>query len=170
MKIFFLRHFETEVDPFIPVHDWKLSDKGRANLQNFMTEVPEIEKVYTSPEVKALEAAELIAEKHGVELEILEELAEVDRSGEGFIEEQERYLDMVQRYLKNEEVEFDWEAKSRVRKRFQAVTDEIDERALVITHGLFLAVNLSRKLDEDPHLFWDGLGFGELLEIDADQL
>lgn len=170
MKVYFLRHFETEVDPFIPVHDWKLSDEGRQELMKFIRDVPSVEKVYTSPEVKALEAAELISEEQGIELEVLEELSEVDRTGEGFIEDQDRYHEMVEKYLGNDSVEFDWEAKSLVRERFRTAMENVDENALVVTHGLLLSINLAEELGEEPHEFWNNLEFGETIEMHEEKL
>ncbi len=161
----FLRHFQTEIEPETPVSEWKLSDEGRRNSQEFVENHSfNADKVYTSTEPKAVQTAEKIAEKADAELVKTELLCEVDRSEEGFVEDHDRYIELVEDYLSGGD-EPEWEKQEKAQQRFQKFLEKADENSLAVTHGLFLSLNIPEK---DRKKFWKNLEFGELIEKEQD--
>jgi broad specificity phosphatase PhoE len=162
----FLRHFQTEVDPETPVSEWSLSREGRVDMQKFIRERDfDVERVYTSTEPKAVETAEKLAEESGAELVKTDLLREVDRSGEGFVKDHDRYIELVEDYLTGGE-EADWEDQEEARQRFRKLVERAETGSLAVTHGLLLSLNIVEEREVDPVSFWNDLGFGEVVEQD----
>lgn len=170
-RIVFLRHFETRVEPDVPAAEWELSADGRAAEERFLAEadLDRFAAVYTSPEAKARHTAERAAEEAGVDLRVRDGLAEVDRSAEGFVDDHETYLAMVEAWLAGE-AGFAWEEPGAVRERARRVVGEMDAEAgpvLAVTHGLWIAHLIGAVTDADPHTAWEDLGFGETRELET---
>lgn len=156
----FLRHFQTQVDPETPVSEWTLSEEGRKRSEEFVKNNDfNIETVYTSTEPKAVQTAEKIAEKADAELVKTDLLCEVDRSEEGFVEDHDQYIKLVEDYLSGGS-EADWENQEEVKQRFQEFMEKAEEASIAVTHGLFLSLNIP---ENDKVEFWNNLGFGEIL-------
>ena len=159
----FLRHFQTEVDPETPVSKWELSEEGKEEMQRFIQETSfDCGTVYTSTEPKAVETAERLAEENDLEIVRTDLLREVDRSEEGFVEDHDRYVELAEGYLRGGD-EADWEDQEKVRKRFNEFIRMAESGSLVVTHGLFLSLNIP---DGDSVVFWHELGFGQLVHHD----
>lgn len=157
----FLRHFQTEVEPETSVSEWELSDEGRKASQKFVENHSfSVDKVYTSTEPKAVQTAEKIAQQADAELVKTELLCEVDRSKQGFVEDHDRYIELVEDYLSNGS-EADWEDQEKVKERFKEFLKEADQESIAVTHGLFLSLNVPEKDKVD---FWKNLEFGELID------
>lgn len=174
-RITFLRHFETRVDEDTPVSEWDLTDDGEKAMEELLDSdiITDLDRVYSSPEHKALRTARAVAEESGTPLQEIDALQEVDRSGEGFIEDHDEYVQMVKQYLRNPTVPFDWEDRKQVEhriKRFLETVDTTDDRVMAVTHGMFLSTLLPRLEGEDPYEFWQDLGFGETIEAEHTDL
>lgn len=85
---YFLTHPDVVLDKSIPVTRWPLSEVGKKKAAKFteLTGTINLKEIYSSPETKAIETAQLISAKIGVEIKILPELGEVDRSSTGFLD------------------------------------------------------------------------------------
>lgn len=171
--ITFLRHFATRVDPDVPVRDWELSAAGRRAEEEFLDgfDAERFEAVYSSPEAKALHTAERIADR-GPDLVVSEALHEVDRSGEGFVNDEAAYRAMVADWLEGEAA-FDWEATDAVRERVRAFAGAVADAegpVVAVVHGIWLAMVQARVTGDDPFELWSDLGFGDTWTVAADEL
>lgn len=83
----YLTHPEVNVDPSIPVPRWGLSEVGKARTESVTrTGLPSgTTRVISSGERKAIETAQIIAAKLGVDVEVRETMHENDRSATGFL-------------------------------------------------------------------------------------
>ena len=83
----YLTHPQVTIDPAIPVPQWSLSELGTARMRSLAREPwpRRFRRVVASEEVKAREAAALLAEALGVARESAEGLHENDRSSTGFL-------------------------------------------------------------------------------------
>jgi broad specificity phosphatase PhoE len=86
-RVLFISHPEVNVDPSVPVPDWELTERGRERMRLFSEgpEVREVRAVWSSRERKAEAAAEILAERLGLQVTALEQLAEHDRSSTGYL-------------------------------------------------------------------------------------
>ncbi|MDY6770758.1 MAG: histidine phosphatase family protein [Candidatus Nanohaloarchaea archaeon] len=168
--ITFLRHFQTAVDPETPVAQWQLSDEGRTAMEAFLDDhdFSRFDRVATSPEPKAGRTAGRIAQQAGIPLREDQRLAEVDRSAEGFIDDHDRYLAQAEQYLRDQAFDVDWEPRDQVRERMGAfLNDQGQENILAVTHGLILTLTVAPRLGREPFPFWQDLGFGDTVGLDA---
>ncbi len=87
----YLSHPEVEIDPDTPVPEWNLSDQGRERAAKAaeLPFTPEIKRIVSSGEIKAVETAEIFAKQLGVKPLILKALHENDRSATGFLPPEE---------------------------------------------------------------------------------
>ncbi len=169
--VVFLRHFQTRVEPDVPAAEWELSADGEAAEQEWMdaADLDRFAAVVSSPEPKARHTAEAVAERTGLDVTVLDGLAEVDRSGEGFVNDHETYLAMAETWLDGE-ADFDWEDRDAVRERTRDVLAELDGMdgpVLVVTHGLWLAALRAAVEDVDPYPVWMEMTFGETWTVDT---
>lgn len=84
---FYLTHPQIVIDPSIPVPLWSLSQRGRDRITAVLEQpwLQTIRRVVSSDERKAIETAELIAERLNLSFETHEDMGENDRSATGFI-------------------------------------------------------------------------------------
>lgn len=179
VQALFLRHFETKIDPNVPLDSWSLSETGKADEAAFIDEsgiVTLADRVFTSPEPKAAETAEEVAGLAGVECVHLDGLREVDRREEGFVESNRRYVEMVETYLSDEQFSFKWEDREdfdrRVHSALAAMAEnsEDNETVLIVTHGMWMSRTLARYVGENPLEFWHNLDFGEVVEVELSEI
>jgi len=174
-RVRLLRHFRTTVDADRPVEEWELTEDGEEAMAALLEAdwIDGLDRVYSSPEHKALRTARAVAEEAGCPLVESEELREVDRSGEGFIEDHDAYVQMVHAYMREPTVPFDWEDRRDVEERSRAFIERIDaddDTVLVVGHGMQFTTMLAGLSDRLRAGFWDELGFGEVITYDLGEL
>ena len=86
-RVLFVTHPEVHVDPAVPVPDWELTPRGRDAMRLFAEgpEVRGVRCVWSSRERKAADAAAILADRLGLPVSTLEQLAENDRSSTGYL-------------------------------------------------------------------------------------
>jgi broad specificity phosphatase PhoE len=83
----YLTHPQVKIDPAVPVPSWGLSVLGRARTETLANagRLAGTTQIISSGERKAIETAEIIAEKLKVAIEVREAMHENDRSATGFL-------------------------------------------------------------------------------------
>ena len=83
----YLTHPQVNIDPLVPVPHWGLSDVGRARTEAVTATglLSATTQIISSAERKAIETAEIIASKLGIDVEVREAMHENDRSATGFL-------------------------------------------------------------------------------------
>lgn len=125
--------------------------------------------IYSSPEHKALSTAERAAEIADAPLHVTEALQEVDRSGEGFVDDPATYAEMAKLYFSRSEISFDWENRRDVERRITRFVNDIETECdpiLIVSHGMLLTTMLAPLFGQDRFEFWKKLAFGEMIQID----
>ena len=84
---FFITHPEVTVDPAVPVPQWQLSGPGIARMKGFSgsPRLANVAAIWSSAEVKAVEAAAILAARLSLTASIEPALHENDRSSTGFL-------------------------------------------------------------------------------------
>ncbi len=87
MILRYLTHPHVRIDPAVPVPDWGLSEIGRSRIERACRASlwRSTVRVVSSAEIKAREAAELLAGDLGLGVEIRPAMHENDRSATGFL-------------------------------------------------------------------------------------
>jgi broad specificity phosphatase PhoE len=83
----YLTHPQVQIDPLVPVAQWRLAKRGRARAAALTAApwVASLRRIVSSDETKAVETAEIIATAAGVPVEIGPHMGENDRSATGFL-------------------------------------------------------------------------------------
>jgi broad specificity phosphatase PhoE len=174
MDHYFLRHFQTNLDPKKPVSKWELSEDGKKDLEQFINNLVDLpfKIILTSPEFKTQVIAKAINKKYAIPYKELEILKELDRDNAGYIKND--YKSTVKEFFEgNLNPEIQWETRKSLQNRisrFLVILKNETESVLVIGHGLFLTQMLAPVLNQKYFDFWSSLKFGELLEISKEQL
>lgn len=152
----FVRHAPVELRLDVPASTWVLSDEGRAAAEELALRLPPVPRVLSSPEPKAVGTAEPIARANGVELVLDERLREVERRAN--LPSYQEHAAAVERYLAGGLVD-GWEPREQAERRFREAVAELDDDAVVVTHGTVLALFLG--LD---HASWQAMRLPEVYE------
>jgi len=140
--IWFITHPEVVVDPALPVPQWHLSDRGIARMRAFAASdiMRGVKAIWSSGETKAIEAAEILGQQHGLDISVMQALHENDRSATGFLPpaEFEQVADAF--FARPEESVRGWEraidAQTRIRTAFEKIAaNRPDGDIAIVAHG-----------------------------------
>lgn len=138
----YVTHPEVVVDPSLAVERWTLSEHGERRARAMLTRpwVPEVRRVVSSDETKAVRTAQILAEHLGLEVEVLDGLGENDRSATGFLPPDE-FEAMADRFFARPEISAEgWERAVDAQRRItSALVPVLAEAAatptVVVGHG-----------------------------------
>lgn len=175
-KIIFLRHFKPKVEHDRPASEWGLDYSARRSFEELISsgKLSRVGRIVSSPEKKALLTAKELSERLELPLEETPLASEIDRRKSGFIDG--GYFDVVSRYLSEEDSESSkiWESLPSVRNRARQLISLLakrgEETILVVTHGMFLSIILSKARGTETAEEWKALGTGALVEMEFSEL
>lgn len=150
-------HADVEIDPDVPVPDWRLNARGRRRHAAFAARVQGLGAVCSSYERKAMEGADIVAGVHGLVAQRVIALHENDRSATGYLPEA-AFQRVVDRFFAEPRQSVrGWEraidAQYRVVATLKRVLAEAPKEGpiVVVAHGgigaLFRARLLGAKID-----------------------
>ena len=84
----YLTHPQVEIDPTIPVPEWRISSHGRARIEAVLGRpwLKDVKLVIASDERKAVDTARLIADSRALACQVFPGMGENDRSSTGFLD------------------------------------------------------------------------------------
>ncbi|WP_068084860.1 histidine phosphatase family protein [Polycladidibacter stylochi] len=139
----YLTHPNVDIDPARPVSQWNLSDKGRARLEQGLSQpwLTQVDHVVCSSEKKALETGQVLAGHLGMELTTAPNLQENNRDATGYLPKEE-FEQVADEFFARPAVNIrGWEraldAQNRIVKAITSVLkDTVDnESVLFVGHG-----------------------------------
>lgn len=140
-RILYLSHPEVKIDPQILVPDWEISDQGRRRLRAAVARgwPGHGGRIISSPEVKAQQTAEFLANAFGLALHIHPDMGEVDRSATGYLPQDQHEALAAALFAQPEAGPQGWESASaataRITKAFQEVLAEVSDSMIFVGHG-----------------------------------
>jgi broad specificity phosphatase PhoE len=173
MLAYFITHPEVLVEPAVPITEWSLSSDGRRRLGWLLQQpwLPEVQRVISSTEVKAVEAASAVAARLGVTHDTDARLSENDRSSTGFLEP-DRFEKAADRFFAEPDESFrGWEtataAQSRIVQAVRRLAEQHQpETIAVISHGAVGALLLADLTREPISRMLDQPGQGSCFSFD----
>lgn len=169
MLVRYLTHPQIEIEPYMPVRQWSLSDQGQARIEAFMGQswLLGTKSIYCSDEPKALETAAPIGRALDIPVIVRAQMVENTRSSTDFVPP-EMFEDLVSLFFSNPDKSIKgWEcasdAQARIVGAFELAMNEVKERGrmgdvLFVGHGAvgtLLYCHLSglpidRRYDQKP--------------------
>ncbi len=163
MEIVLVRHAAVETDPAVLPSRWQLSDEGRAGARTLAQKRlwRPIERIFASPELKALETAHIIAGPNGMTVTAVEDLREVERPANQWFDERYPggYAGAVRDYLAApDRATHGWEPPAEAQRRIRACIDRLQEWEpygfAVAGHGQTLSLYVASVTGLDPWQVW----------------
>lgn len=140
--LIFVTHPEVVVDPSVPVPRWSLSPQGRARMARFVASpvVAGVGAIWSSDEVKAVEAAGIAAQALGLPVRRHPDLGENDRSATGFLPPEVFEAAADAFFAHPGESVSGWEtaldAQARILRAVRAIAaDHRDGDLMIVSHG-----------------------------------
>lgn len=175
MYIVLVRHAAVEVEPAVLPSLWQLSDQGRAAARALARERlwRPIERIFTSPELKAMETAHIIAGPNGMTVTAVEDLHEVVRPANQWFGEDYPggYAAAVRDYLSApERATHGWEPPAAAQQRIRACIDYLqawEPRGFAVAgHGQTLSLYLASVTGIDAREIWPTIGLPDYAVVD----
>jgi broad specificity phosphatase PhoE len=163
-SVYFITHPEVVVDANVPVPQWSLSERGLERMSLMLNQpwVADITSIYSSTEKKAVDGANVLAEKLILPNNQIEELGENDRSATGYLPSDEFEAIADQFFASPENSVRGWETAQAAQARIVAAVNQIiqgdDSQGdiAIVSHGAVGALllcqlagySISRKYDQ----------------------
>lgn len=169
MRLFLVRHGETNMNKnevFRGRIDVELNERGidQARKTGYALSKLNLSAVYSSPLVRALETARMIAEPHGLKVEVEEDLTDLNFGtwqGLSLKEVEEMYPDLYRLWKEfPEKVHFDnGESLDEVRQRALGVINRLaglhkGQNVVAVSHRVVTKVLMCAFLGLDNSKFW----------------
>ncbi len=161
-----IRHSNSLPDPRVSADQWGLSAIGVRRLQLLFPHLAgyRCERVYSSPEPKALQTAEFVAGHIDVHIEVHENLREHDRRNVPWLDSQEEFDAQVKQMLQfPDQRVFGTETADQAVIRFGGAINDLMMRSqgfdvIAATHGTVLSLFVAQHNQIDSIDFWSKLG------------
>ncbi len=163
-RLILVRRSKPLIEPDGRPADWRLSEEGREAARALAARLTgfDVSTIWTSPERKARETADLLAEMLG---RPVQEAADLREHGRGLFifAGQEQLEDGVRRLLaSHDDLVFGDETARDVLGRMEralaeAAQDAAGRDSLVVTHGTTTTIVLARRCGIDAFAFWRSL-------------
>jgi broad specificity phosphatase PhoE len=173
-KLFLIRHAQPEITPGTPPRLWPLTAEGREDAQQLARcfagdDQPAL--LYTSPERKAQETAQLIAHHLNLPLETVADLREHEREHTPFLGKEVWEKTLSAFFSRPSEIIFGDESAHQALQRFNAAVEKIVASApsgnlALATHGTVMTLFVtSHNPQIDALAFWHSLQLPDLVVL-----
>ncbi|MEL6822271.1 MAG: histidine phosphatase family protein [Calditrichota bacterium] len=164
-NIILIKHAMPEILQSEPAKNWVLSEAGIASCNALADAFAgyEIQQLFSSREIKAVQTAEIVGEQLGLVNTPIADLHENDRNGFPFFENPEDWKQQFreffanpgQRIIGNESAE---EALARFEKAVRdLIRKHADESLAIVAHGTVITLLVAAYHDIEPFEFWASL-------------
>ena len=168
-----VKHSIPEIQTARPANTWRLSEEGRSRAQHLAehlkTFTPEI--VVSSHERKAKETAEILASQLQLDMQIISDLHEHDRSNVPYLSHEAFQASIREFFQKPAELVFGIETANQAYSRFyraiHAILNEFKNKTIVIvTHGTVISLFVSRLTGMSDLELWNQLGLPSFIAME----
>jgi broad specificity phosphatase PhoE len=173
-KLLLVKHAPPEIAPQVVSHRLVLSEEGRHRCAWLAEELngQGITRLYSSLEPKALETAALVAVRLGLALEPRSNLHESDRTGLGFVSQDELQGRLREFFEKPDQSVIGGETADSAFERFSGAISNIlseghRQPLAIVTHGVVLSLFVARQNAIPPFDLWARLALPSYVVLDA---
>jgi broad specificity phosphatase PhoE len=168
-----VKHSLPEIEPRRPARDWKLSYEGQQRAEQLAEDLrvysPEV--VFSSPEPKALETAQVIAGMHGRPVYVVDGLQEHERTHVPWLSSQEFESTIEEFFSQPDVLVFGDETANQAYERFSKTVFSLleeykDQDILIVAHGTVISLFISRLTGEQEFSLWKNLGLPSFVVLD----
>jgi broad specificity phosphatase PhoE len=167
------KHSLPEIIENLPAREWRLSRQGRERARRLAERLQEFQPdaIVCSAEPKARETAEIVAEMHQLNWQVVEGLHEHDRSNVPYQTQEEFHASVREFFQKSDTLVYGRETADQAHARFEQAVLSIlcshpNETVLIVAHGTVISLFVSRLTGMSDLALWHELGLPSFLLID----
>jgi broad specificity phosphatase PhoE len=176
-KLIFVKHSAPEIVPSLPARLWHLSEVGRSRGDTLARKLeaykPDV--IISSAEPKAVETAQIIADRLRLQVEIAEGLHEHERENVGFLSSEEFEASIARFFGNPGDLVFGQETAGQALERFAgAVASVLDAHpggnVVIVAHGTVITLFVAGAAGLEPFPFWKSLGLPSFVVLTLPEL
>jgi probable phosphoglycerate mutase len=172
-RLLLIKHSHPIADLDSPPATWELSERGRHRaglLAEYLAD-RNIDALYSSGEVKAVQTAEFVSTTTGLPIHIEPDLREHERENTQIIDDDEWRSLVIESIRHPDELIYGTEPVATARDRFGVAIDRLmngrdRQTVAIVAHGTVISTFLASLLKIDPIPIWDSLGLPGFVEFD----
>lgn len=156
-----VRHAQPEVDPGVAAVDWTLSASGRSQATMLAARIRPLmpDAIFTSPERKARETAEILGAALQLAVRVVPEFREHDRQGVPYLHAPGEFEECIRRvFAFPQQCGFGNESGEAALARFRCGVRQVVQlgarRPVVVSHGTVLSLYIAAELGIDAFGVW----------------
>ena len=161
-RLVLVKHSHVDVVPGRPSRTWELSAEGRRRALILAERLADLRaaRVISSVEPKAVETAEIVAQRLGVPAVTAPGLHEHERETAPFLGPEAFATAIAWLFDEPHKVVFGEESADVAADRFAAAVDSLagDGDEIVVAHGTVISLYVARSCGIDPYPLWQSLG------------
>jgi broad specificity phosphatase PhoE len=173
-RLILVKHSAPQIAPDVISHRWVLSEAGcgRCDWLADQLNAQGVSRIYSSLEPKALETAALVALRLGLVVEPRRNLHENDRTGLGFVSQEELRRRLSNFFRQPVQITIGRETADSAFRRFaeaigNIVSNENGKHSAVVTHGTVLSLFVARHNAIAPFDLWSRLGLPSYVVLNS---
>ncbi len=154
-----------ELDPTVPAPEWHLSELGRKRSELLANKLAaySLDVIVSSIEPKAVETAQIVANRLGKPFETAEGLHEHDRRSVPFMGVEQLEAKVAEFFTKPRESVFGNETADEAHERFASAIARVIQKhpqknIAIVAHGTVISLFVARANGLDQFAFWKRLG------------
>ena len=168
-----VKHSLPRIEENVPAREWHLSKDGISRAERLAKRLlayqPEV--LVSSTEPKAKETAEIIARLHNLDVQVIENLHEHDRSNALYLSRAEFENVVSEFFTHPDTLRFGNETADQSYSRFSAAIHSLLEAhksktIAVVSHGTVISQFVSRLLGISGYALWKELGLPSFVVLD----
>jgi len=172
-----VKHSLPEILPEIPASEWHLSVEGRQRCQVLADEIakhaPDL--IFSSPEPKAQETAQIIAQQLIKPLFIVPGLHEHERKTVRFTNEEQFEASVKEFFEQPDALVFGEETAAQCLNRFSGAVNQLlsknrDQNLVVVSHGTVITLFVANNCGIEPFPFWNRLDLPSFVVLSSPDL
>lgn len=168
-----VKHSVPEIQVDRLASTWKLSEEGRFRAQHLAEHLKSFapEVIATSNEPKATETAEILGSQLNLDIQILPDLHEHDRSNVPFLSHEAFQASIRDFFERPDELVFGRETADQTYTRFYRAIHSIlnehrDKTIVIVTHGTVISLFVSRLTGSSALELWNQLGLPSFVAME----
>lgn len=176
-KLILVKNAPPQIDPSVVPQRWVLSEDGRASCDWLAQALQRegVERLYASLEPKALETAALVGLAMGLPVQPRADLHENDRTGTGFLSQDDLEARMRRFFTAPGEPVVGMETADAARARFEAAIRAIlaetkSGNVAIVTHGTVISLLTGAGDPATTYELWMSLGLPSYVVLDGGTL
>jgi broad specificity phosphatase PhoE len=172
-SVILVRHSLPEIKKDLPARQWRLSEEGRARAEGLADVLRShaVGFLAASTEPKAIETAQIVAEKCGVGLHVVAGLHEHERTTTPYLSNPEFEKTVREFFEKPETLVFGNETADQAHKRFSAavhciLSENKESKIAIVAHGTVISLFVSQLTGLPGFKIWSELGLPGFVVLD----